>query len=323
MRFPHVGIAALQALTAEALQIGEAVRLARRQREAGQVVVTKFKVERAHIRDDVRVVERLRHSGKEGAHFRLVLEVEVVGGKAHTILLADGLAGLDTEQHILRVRVLSFQIVRVIRADERDPRLAGNADEPTRRLRLLRDTVVLQLQIKRAASEQCVQLLRLGLGLGIASVHQLLRNVPGEAAGQTDKPLRVLVQQLPVDTRLAVKAADERLGHEAAEVVVARLVAAQKNEVGVRRVEAVFPPLQRARRDVHLAADDGLYPRLATGAVERDSAVHDAVVGHGKRCLSQLLGAERQRRDTTRAVKQAVFAVDMKMNKGHDRLLLL
>lgn len=72
------------------------------------------------------------------------------------------------------------------------------------------------------------------------------------------------------------------------------------------------------RRDVDLAADNRLDSLRLAGAVEIHHAVHDAVVGNCDGILSKLACAFGNLRDAAGAVKQAVFAVQMKMNKRHD-----
>jgi hypothetical protein len=72
-----------------------------------------------------------------------------------------------------------------------------------------------------------------------------------------------------------------------------------------------------ARRDIDLAADNRLDARLLSGLVKGDGTVHHAVVGDGDSRLAELGGARNKPLDAAGAVKQAVFAVDMQMNKGH------
>ena len=54
-------------------------------------------------------------------------------------------------------------------------------------------------------------------------------------------------------------------------------------------VERVHLVKTRPRRDIDLAADDGLHARRLRRLVKVNCAVHDAVVGDGNRVLPQLL----------------------------------
>ena len=67
--------------------------------------------------------------------------------------------------------------------------------------------------------------------------------------------------------------------------------------------------------DIAFAADHGVNPGLFRSRVEIHRAVHHAVIGHG--AVAHALRAQRvhQRIDAARAVKQAVFRMQMKMSK--------
>ena len=86
-------------------------------------------------------------------------------------------------------------------------------------------------------------------------------------------------------------------------------------------VERVHLVKTRPRRDIDLAADDGLHARRLRRLVKVDCAVHHAVVGDGDRVLPQLLDPVHEPRDAARAVKQAVLRMNMQMDKAHNLLL--
>ena len=67
----------------------------------------------------------------------------------------------------------------------------------------------------------------------------------------------------------------------------------------------------RARRNIDLAADDGLDACRLCCLVKVDHAVHDAVVSDGHSRLAQLLDAVHDAADAARAVKQAVLGMNM------------
>ena len=69
---------------------------------------------------------------------------------------------------------------------------------------------------------------------------------------------------------------------------------------------------------IDLAADDGADALLFALLVEIDDAVHDTVIGDGDGGLAQGLGALDQPLDAAGAIEEAVFAVDVQMDKiGH------
>ena len=122
-------------------------------------------------------------------------------------------------------------------------------------------------------------------------------------------------QQLVVDARLKVKALGVAAGHHLDQILVAGLVFAQKHKVAGGVVDAADLVKAGARRNIHLTSDDRANPVGFCLFVEVDGSVHCSVVGDGYRLLSQLLCPLHQLLDPARAVEQAVFTVDMKMNK--------
>ena len=75
--------------------------------------------------------------------------------------------------------------------------------------------------------------------------------------------------------------------------------------------------------NVDLAADDGADAGFFTFLVEIDGSVHHAVVGDGNGGLPQRFGTGNQPLDAAGAVKEAVFGMDMQVDKvGHGSGLL-
>ena len=71
------------------------------------------------------------------------------------------------------------------------------------------------------------------------------------------------------------------------------------------------------RRDVDLAADDGLDPLRLAGPVKVHRAVHNSVVRDGAGGLAQFFYDFRQVPDAARAVQKAVLRMDMQVDEGH------
>ena len=87
------------------------------------------------------------------------------------------------------------------------------------------------------------------------------------------------------------------------------------------RIHIVFLVETRTRRHVDLAPDYRLYPGGFRFFIEVHSAVHDTVVSDRKSCLSELHGTLHKIFDPAGTVEQAVFTVNMQMNKCHYVLL--
>ena len=80
---------------------------------------------------------------------------------------------------------------------------------------------------------------------------------------------------------------------------------------------------QAARRDIHLAPDDGLDPCIHSLAVKIHHAVKHAVIGHRNAAHVERGRARHDIADARRTIEQAVFGMQMKMRKIHVSLRLL
>ena len=69
----------------------------------GQVQVAEIEGHMAALGDLLAVFNGLGEVGKHGAHFRLALDVELLGVHAHPAFVLQGLAGLDAQKHLLRL----------------------------------------------------------------------------------------------------------------------------------------------------------------------------------------------------------------------------
>ena len=79
----------------------------------------------------------------------------------------------------------------------------------------------------------------------------------------------------------------------------------------------VVPVKAGSRRHINLTAEYGLNARRLGRLIKIDHAVHDAVVGHGERRLSQVFCALNELRYLSGAVKQRIFRVYVQMCECH------
>ena len=314
-------VALTEALIAHAAEIRQRIAPVRR-REGGQMIVVEFKFDLAAVGNALCVFQRLRQGGEEGAHLVLGLQVELLRLKAHAVRVVERLAGLDAQQHILQLTVLAREIMRVVRRHERKARLLRDAQQAAVDLTLLRNAVVLQLQIEMLRAENAGKLQRIGLGSVIVPGAQPARDLARQTGRQSDQALAVLPQQGEVYAGLAVKALQEPHGDQIAQIAVARFVFAQQDQMARIIVHAVDAVRYGARCDIDLAADDGLDALGLCSTIKVDHAVHDAVIGDGQRSLAQLFGARSKPADAACAVEQTEFAVDVKMYECHEAAFL-
>ena len=123
-------------------------------------------------------------------------------------------------------RVGRVQVVDVTRRDERQLLPAGEPGEPAEGRLLDLHADVLQLDVRRVATEDLREPVELGLGVGLAMLAERARDASGQAAGERDQTGGVALEQLPVDTRLVVVALEVPERAEFDEVAVAALSAA-------------------------------------------------------------------------------------------------
>ena len=207
--------------------------------------------------------------------------------------------------------------MRIVRHNERQPRFLGKSDQLVVDLRLLGKSVVLKLQIVVLGSENFSMLECSLFCPFVVPLHQKLRQFPGQARRERDNSLVMRAQKLHVDTRAVIKAVQKAARDHVAEVPVARLVFAQQNEMIRLFIQRMDLVKAGPRRDIDLAADDGLDACRLCRLIKVDRAIHDAVVRDGNRVLPQLLDSCHNFRDAARAVKKAILRMDMQMDKAH------
>ena len=312
----------VKALIAELRQIGKR-RNPLGELEFWQMVLSKREFHIAPLGNADGIVIRLLKIRKQHPHLLLGFDVVFLAAKAHPVGVVHGLAHLHAHENILHLRVLAAQIVRVVRHNHRKARLPRDAPQAVVDLALLGEALILQFQIEIPLAENFGVFQRRLLRRRIVVVVQILRHSAHKARREADQSLVVLAQQIHIHARAVVKALDKAAGDHIAEIAVAGFVLAQQNQMIRLAVKRVYLVKARARRDIDFAPDDGLDARGLRRAVEVDHAVHDAVVGDGNRLLPDLLYARHQIADAARAVQQAVFRMQMQMDKTHNPTPLL
>ena len=106
----------------------------------------------------------------------------------------------------MRARVLVAEVVDVAGRDERQARLGRELRELRVDPLLHVEARVLDLDVGRVAAEDLREPVELGARVGGAVLLERLADAAREAAGERDQPVRVPLEQLPVDARLVVVA---------------------------------------------------------------------------------------------------------------------
>jgi hypothetical protein len=136
-----------------------------------------------------------------------------------------------------------------------------------------------------------------------------------EAAAQPDQSRGVLREEGLVDPRLVVEALRVPGGDELDEVVEALVGFSEQDQVVGGFSGRAAPGPAVARRDVHLASDDGLDPAFPRLVVKDDRREHVAVLGDSERRHLQFHRTVEQFLDPARAVQQRVLRMKMQMNE--------
>ena len=246
------------------------------------------------------------------AHLVGRLEVEVLRREAEAVRVREQVVGLDAEQRLVRLGILGAQVVHVAGADHREAGVGGQGEQPGVDRAVLVDARVLQLDVDVLAPEDLHEPVELLAGARRVARQERLAGAAGEAAGERDDAVGVLLEQLVVDARLVVVALEVAERAELDQVVVALGRLGQQREVVPVAVGRV---LARAAvvDEVDLAAQKRLDARLAGAAVELDRARHGAVIGDPDRGHAELGRTLDELRDTAGAVQDRVLGVDVQM----------
>ena len=280
------------------------------------IELAEFEAYVAALGDSHRVFQGFRPGGKNGTHLLFGLEVELVVGKAHAVLVRTQLARLDAQQYVVHLGVGCVHVVQVVGGHQPQVQLPGDLHQLGQAELFLAQAMVLQLDEEIVRSEDVFifpgQLQR----LVVAAVQNGLRYLPCHAGGQADQALAAFPEHLMVHPGLIVKALGEALGHDAAQVPVAGVVLRQQDQVAGHVAPAAGAG-KAVVADVDLAADDGLHALVLAFLIKVDGAVHHAVIGDGAGGHAVVLDPGHQAFDLGRPVQQAVFGMVVKMNETH------
>ena len=282
----------------------------------GRQLPRRLEEEAALLGDGHRVAQRLRMVGEHRRHLRRALDVELLGVEAQPLRLVDLLAGADAEQHVVGLVVLLAEVMGVVRRGQGQARLRVEAIQPLVDAPLLLDAVVHHLEEEPLLAEDVAEDTDRLKGRGLLSRADVLRDLAGEAAGEADQTLGVRGQHFLVDARPVVEAFRVADRDELDQVVIAGLVRGQQGHVVVRLFDARSCLVVAAPRGhVDLAAQDGLDALVDGGVVEGHRPEHVAVIGDGERAHAELADLVHELVDVARAVEQAVFGMEMKMDE--------
>ena len=306
----HRPVATSEALLAELDEVVEGVP-ALGHRERRQQDPPELELDVAALRHLERARHRVLETGEVARHLLGRLEEELVRVEAPVRRVLERVAGLDAEERLVRERVLGVEVVDVSGRDERKPGLLCEGDQLRVDLVLLGEPGVLDLDVRRVAAEDLDEAVEIAGRVLRAALRERAGDAARKAARERDDPLRVALEELPVDARLVVVALEVAERRELDEVRVALVRLGQQGQVGVPlrlRVAVVG--------DVDLAADDRLHADLPRLPEELHRARERAVVGERDGGHLEARRLLHEIRDPARPVEDRVLRVDVQVDEG-------
>jgi hypothetical protein len=124
--------------------------------------------------------------------------------RAHALGIAQHGLRADADEAIVGVRMFLLDVMHVVRRHAFQPELLRPLDEVFVDLGLLGDAVVLEFEIEILRAERLLEPIHRVARLVELILHDRLRNLAGETAGQRDQPSLHCVEDFFVDARLVV-----------------------------------------------------------------------------------------------------------------------
>ena len=266
-----------------------------------------------------RVLHRVGHLGEERLHLLRAAQIELRLDILHPLRVAEQRLRAEADETIVRVRMALLDVVNVIRRDALQAELLRPRDEMLVHLRLLGNGVILEFEIEIVRAKSLLKPINAIARLLQVILDDGLGNFARHAAGERDQALVMLREDFLVDARLVVIALQMRRRGELDQILVSLFILREQHEMIVNiatasaGVRLLFQPA--ARRDIDLAADDGLDAFLPRRLVEIHRAVKHAVIGDGDAGELQVVGLLHQLVEAAGRVEQAVLSVEMEMDK--------
>ena len=213
------------------------------------------------------------------------------------------------------IALIGAHVVEVVREHERQTDFGGEAEELLVQATLLGEAVILHFEEEAPLPKDFAVLPSEGARM-LPVIHlQRTCDLAVQAARESDEALSVPREMLVVGTWLVVEPIKVGVGHDPAEIAIARSAGREGNEVERLLVGLPLFVAHAAAGDVRLDADDRLNPKLLCRLDELDRAVEGAVVGEGDGVHPKALRLLHQRLQVAHAVEQAELAVDVEVRK--------
>ncbi|MBA7654041.1 hypothetical protein ES703_61915 [subsurface metagenome] len=200
----------------------------------------------------------------------------------------------------------------IISRHQRNVKLTAHRNERLVYLLQLRNGVPLHFQVEIAK----------GLPIPQGGLFRLLKmpdtnklgNLTNDTTGEGNETIVILLQKLLIHPRFIVETLKMCLGGKLNQILISGLIPGEENKVVIVFITSLTAEAA-AGSEIHLTADNRLYPHLPSGLVKLNHAIHRAVVGNGQAVHTQFPGSRYQLWNAAHAVKQAIFGMDMEVSK--------
>jgi len=132
--------------------------------------------------------------------------------------------------------------------------------------------------------------------------------------GKGNKAIMMELEKLLIYPGLIVKSLKVALGNQLEQIVVALLIPGQQGKM-VGAFANWLSAMAIGLGDINFAANDWFDTCFLSRYIKVNNTVHGPVVSDSKAVHTQLFGPGDKLRDTAHAIEQAIFGVDVEVNK--------
>ena len=272
-------------------------RLPLRQREYRQLHLHLVQIHIAPLRYPHRVRHRILHPIKQHRHLLPTLHVILaIWLHLEPPRISQHRSRLDSQQHIVRLRILPSHIVAITRSHQLHVEPLRRINHPRIQPLLLLKPMLVDLQ-EIPVRPECLTVPRNHrLSLRILLLQHQLAHLPTHAPRQNDQPIPMLHQRLEINPRTIVEPLHVRLRYQLQHAPVSHLTLRQDRQVTARSrlVQHRILPAHRPCRHIRLHPQDRLYPMPLRHPVELHRPVHRPVIRQRNRLLPHLLHPHHQ-----------------------------
>src|SRR6266699_475103 len=165
-------------------------------------------------RSDVHgAAQRFRKLAENMGHFRRALEVELVGLELHAVRVAHGLAGLDAQEHVLRVSVVMVEVMSIVGGNQWDTSLFRKPNQFAVDILFDRQSLILNFEKEIAFAEDIAQTIGILARLIVLLIDDRFGHRAAKTGGKRNQSFAVFRKQIVVNARAIIETFEETSGN--------------------------------------------------------------------------------------------------------------